>query len=312
MICEASEKISNARSSLTDYISNTKKSQAAVAKELGVSGSILSQFLNGTYIGSNENVAEKIYQYLAREEERKRYTATPRFTEDVINTKLVLSALNYVHSCGAMATIVGAAGCGKTTALQHYAENNSNVIYVQADATKNSPHAALKLILKEIGEKPRGTVSDILDTLINELKGTRKLIIIDEAQHLTERSFDTLRAINDRAGVAVVYAGTPDIRNRMIGRKSEELDQVYSRIGYDCELKNRYKLEEIQSVFNDFNLDKKVIKCLYNVSSRKGGLRLAINLFKLANDMATVAGEEISVKYLEIAAKHVGTGGGVF
>ena len=109
-----------------------------------------------------------------------------------------------------------------------------------------------------------------------------------------------------------MYAGTPDIRNRMIGRKSEELDQVYSRIGYDCELKNRYKLEEIQSVFKDFNLDKKVIKGLYNVSSRKGGLRLAINLFKLANDMATVAGDEISVKYLEIAAKHVGTGGGVF
>lgn len=311
MIGENSENISKARNDLTDYISSTKKKQAAVAKELGVSSSILSQFLSETYIGSNEKVAEKIHQYLAREQERKRYTAAPRFTEDVINTKLVLSTLNYVHSCGAMATIVGAAGCGKTTALQHYAENNSNVIYIQADATKNSPRAALKLILKELGEKPNGTVSDILDTLITELKGTRKLIIIDEAQHLTERSFDTIRAINDRAAVGVVYAGTPDIRNRMIGRKSEELDQVYSRIGYDCELKNRYKMEEIQSIFKDFNLDKKVIKCLFNTSSRKGGLRLAINLFKLANDMATVAGDKISVEYLERAAKHVGMGGGI-
>ena len=301
--------ISLARSKLLNHMALVKKSQAAVSRELGISAGTLSQFISGTYIGSNEDVAQKIIQYLEREEERKRYTANPAFTEDLKNTKLVMSALSYVQTVGGVSTIVGSAGCGKTTALQHYAEHNNGVIYVQLDATKGSPRAVLKLITKAIGGNVKGSASDMLDKLIEEFTGTNKLIIIDEAQHLTERSFDTVRALNDKAGVSLAYSGTPDIRNRMVGRQKEELDQVYSRIGYDCELKNKYKQEEINSLFKDYNLDEDVLKTLYNISSRKGGLRLAINLFKLANDLAIMNGQKVNSSYLQTAAKRVGTGG---
>ena len=204
--------------------------------------------------------------------------------------------------------IIGAAGSGKTTALKHYADDTNGVIYVQADVTKGSPRAALNLIVKAMGIKTRGTTSDILDNLIDELTDTNRLIIIDEAQHLTERSFDTLRALNDRAGVGLVYAGTPDILNRMYGRHEADFDQVYSRIGYICKLNNRYTLEDIESIFKDYKLNKTIVKHLYNVSSRKGGLRIAINLFRLANDIAVTSGEPLDIKHLEYAAKVVGSG----
>lgn len=239
------------------------------------------------------------------------YTANPEFKYDLENTKLVFSGLGYVHSRGGIATIVGAAGSGKTTALQQYAKDNNGVIYVQMDATKSSPRAVLKLIAKAIGKDVRCSASDLLDTLVDEFKGTSRLVIIDEAQHLTERSFDTVRALNDKAGIGLVYSGTPDIRNRMVGRKKEELDQVYSRIVYDVKLKNRYKFAEIESLFSDYNLDEDVLKGLHNISSRKGGLRLAINLFMLANDMAVQNEDKISMAYLNLASKHIGTGDGV-
>lgn len=114
-----------------------------------------------------------------------------------------------------------------------------------------------------MGLKKRGTSSEMLDTLIDELADTNRLIIIDEAQHLTERSIDTLRALNDRAGVGLVYAGTSDILNRMYGRHEAEFDQVHSRIGYICKLNNRYTQNDIQYIFSDFNLDKTIVKRLY-------------------------------------------------
>lgn len=297
-----------ARKELIEYISTTKRSQAAISKELGVSTTTLSQFLNDCYTGVNEDVACKIKQFLELERQRQHQTPLPGFTRNLRNTQLVYADLNYLRVTNRISLIIGAAGSGKTTALKHYANDTNGVIYVQADVTKSSPRAALNLIVKAMGIKVRGTTSDILDNLIDELTDTNKLIIIDEAQHLTERSFDTLRALNDRAGVGLVYAGTPDILNRMYGRHEADFDQVHSRIGYICKLNNRYTLEDIESIFKDYKLNKTIVKHLYNVSSRKGGLRIAINLFRLANDIAVTSGEPLDIKHLEYAAKVVGSG----
>ncbi len=297
-----------ARKELIEYISTTKCSQAAISKELGVSTTTLSQFLNDCYTGVNEDVACKIRQFLELERQRQHQTPPPSFTRNLRNTQLVYADLNYLRVTNRISLIIGAAGSGKTTALKHYADDTNGVIYVQADVTKGSPRAALNLIVKAMGIKARGTTSDILDNLIDELTDTNRLIIIDEAQHLTERSFDTLRALNDRAGVGLVYAGTPDILNRMYGRHEADFDQVHSRIGYICKLNNRYTLEDIESIFKDYKLNKTIVKHLYNVSSRKGGLRIAINLFRLANDIAVTSGEPLDIKHLEYAAKVVGSG----
>lgn len=205
--------VTETRQRLTDYISTTKRKQAAISKELGLSTGTLSQFLKGNYAGSNEDIARKVKQFLELERQRQCRTPPPSFTRELRNTQLVYSDLDYLKVTNHISLIIGAAGSGKTTALKHYADENNGVVYVQADVTKGSPRAALNLIVKAMGLKKRGTSSEMLDTLIDELTDTNRLIIIDEAQHLTERSFDTLRALNDRAGVGLVYAGTPDILN---------------------------------------------------------------------------------------------------
>lgn len=306
------EAVSTAISQLNDHLGASGKTQSAVSKEIGISPGTLSQFLSGTYIGANEEIALKVTQYLEREHERSINTSPPTFKSELRNTVLVYSCLRYIQTRGGIGTIVGAAGSGKTTALKHYALDHSNVIYVQMDATKNSPRSVLKQIASALGKESRSrTSSDLLDDLVNELTGTNKLVVIDEAQHLTERSFDTVRALTDKAGIGIVYAGTPDIRNRMVGRKKEELDQVYSRIAFNVPLSNRYKLEEIRVLFDEYQLDDNIIKALYHISSRKGGLRLAINLFILAKDLARESGHDFSIDHLNLASKHIGTGDGI-
>ena len=70
----------------------------------------------------------------------------------------------------------------------------------------------------------------MMQRIITKLSGTNSLIIIDEARHLTTKAFDTIRAINDKAHIGIVYAGNPEILRRMYGRQEEELDQLYSRV----------------------------------------------------------------------------------
>lgn len=90
-----------------------------------------------------------------------------------------------------------------------------------------------------------------------------------------------------------------------IGRAKEEFDQVYSRIEYTCNLSNRFKIKEITALFDAFNLDNTVIKCLCNAASQKGDLRYAINLFKVVN---SAENGKITVTAIEEAMKRVGKG----
>ncbi len=294
------------RTRLIEYISRTGLKQAVISRRIGLSASTISQFLNCSYIGDNEEIALKISSFLDLQEMREDYVNAPVFTDKLRNTRKIYTALDYVYSNKCMGVVAGVSGCGKTTALKNYQKIMNGVVYVQADATKWSPCSILKLIMKSMGESCKASSSDILDRLVDELSGIDRLIIIDEAQHLKARAFDTLRALNDRADVGIIYAGTPDIIDRMItGRAKEDFDQVYSRIGYTCNLDNRFSEEEISVLFNDFKLTEPVIQQLCYAASKKGGLRYMVNLFKVASAKSNKA---VTVKSLKEAARHVGVG----
>lgn len=247
-----------------------------------------------------------INSFLYLQEMRRFYAKALDFTDSLKNTRKITNTLDYVYANRCTGIVSGVSGCGKTTALKNYQKIMNGVIYIQADATKWSPYSILKLISKSMSESCKGSSSDILDNLIDKLIGTDKLIIIDEAQHLKAKAFDTLRVLNDRAEVGVIYAGTPDIMQRMtIGRTKEEFDQVYSRIEYTYNLSNHFTIKEITTLFGSFNLDNTVKKCLCNAASQKGGLRYAINLFKVVNSAEK---GNITVSAIEEAMKRVGKG----
>ncbi len=298
--------IEKARDKLICYMNRTGQSQSAIAKKIGISPTTVSQFLSESYIGDNAEIALKVESFIYLQTMREHYAKAPNFTDKLRNTRKITAALDYVYANRCTGVVSGVSGCGKTTALKNYQKIANGVVYVQADATKRSPCSVLKLISKAMREICKGTSSDTLDKLIDNLTGTDRLIIIDEAQHLTSRAFDTLRALNDRAEVGVIYAGTPDIIKRMtVGRATEEFDQVYSRNGYTCNLENHFTFEEVSVLFSEFNLDKPVIEYLLNATSKKGGLRYAVNLFKLASAKAS---GNIQVHHLKEAVQRVGMG----
>jgi len=295
------------RLNLIQFMEQNQKTQSQVSKELGISKATLSLFLNGSYSGNNEEVAQKINQYLSMSVVRQAQAKEPEVNPNVSNTSEILDKIHITHATNDILLLYGSAGCGKTTALKYYAEHNNGVVYVEADVTTNSHRSVLALILEAIGENPKGATSEMMRLLVSRLKGTNKLIIIDEAQHLTPKSFDVIRALNDKAQVGLVYSGNPSILNRMFnGRCAGEFDQVHSRIGYQCPLKNKYSLNDIENVFKTCHLSKECLQYLQKVSQRKGGLRVMVKRYKLAANIAAALGEEITTDILDEAAEKMG------
>ena len=49
---------------LSEFMQLTGKTQREISREAGLSPSVISQFLNGTYIGDNKEVANTLMKYL--------------------------------------------------------------------------------------------------------------------------------------------------------------------------------------------------------------------------------------------------------
>lgn len=306
--------ISNMRSALTEYMEQAGESQNQTAKVLGVSKTVLSQYLNSSYPGDNYTLARKVEQFIQMGTARRAVATAPDICLEVQNTKKILGYASVAHLYGDIALLYGPAGCGKSTALRHYAQENHGVIYVEADVTTNSPRCILKLILVAISEEPKGSTADMMQKIVRKLADTKRLLIIDEAQHLTEKAFDAVRAINDKTQVGIVYAGNPGILRRMEGdgrdtRNSEKLDQVFSRTVYKYRLSNTYSRQDITGIYGQYGLDKDCLQYLHQVSRRKGGLRLMVNQCRVAQNIAASLNEGFSVAHLEKAAVRMGIGG---
>jgi DNA transposition AAA+ family ATPase len=304
--------VSGMRKGLAEYISRTKETQSQIAKELGFSKTAVSLFLSETYDGNNLELAKKIEQYIQMGAARQAVARVPEICLSVNNTKTILEKAEIAHVYNDIVLIYGPAGCGKSTALKYYALHHNGAIYVEADVTTNSPRCILKLILAAMDEDKkglRGSTADMMLRVVAKLSGTNRLLIIDEAQHLTEKAFDAVRAINDKAGIGIVYAGNPSILKRMYGRQEEELDQLYSRVVYKCPLKNVFSKEDITGIYSGLGVNKECLSFLFDISKRKGGLRLMVNQCKIAMNLAAALQEDFSVKHLEKAGVRMGVGG---
>lgn len=86
--------------------------------------------------------------------------------------------------------------------------------------------------------------NELLDSIVSKLKGSERLLMIDEAELLSTRSLEFIRRIHDLTGVGVVLAGMPRLLINLKG-KNNELAQLYSRVGFACDLGNALSEEDL-------------------------------------------------------------------
>lgn len=271
------------RKKLSDYMELSGKSQRQISKETDLSTAVISQFLKGSYNGNNEEVDRTIKKYLELIERRKFNIECVRYYDNLQNTKITNFVCTYAHQHNDIALVCGDAGAGKTTALEHYRDNNIGVVMVTANSCTASSIAVLKLISQKIGKSMNGRKDILMTELVDYFKDTNRLIIVDEADHLTMAAVQALRNLNDEAHIGIVLSGNDKIYNQMVsGAKCSELQQLRSRILVRRRVVNDYTLEEFKNIFPEVSNE-----CLgYLIQlARKESLRTAIKLLRIAYEV---------------------------
>lgn len=110
--------------------------------------------------------------------------------------------------------VTGAAGYGKTTAIQHFVSNNDQSIYVLY-----MEGYTLSMIIRKIAIELTGSGRRSFDNnlaIIREATSIyRKLIIIDEADRMQLKVIEALRNINEYCGSPIMLVGEESLASRM-------------------------------------------------------------------------------------------------
>jgi len=277
---------------IISYMRDNSLSQSATAKMLGISESAMSQYLAGKY-PNPETVERRIAEMLEKETLRQNVAGVQDIPFAMTSiSQHVIRTLEYARLKRNISVIHGDAGVGKTRTLQEWARGKTDIVLLTAAPALSNPKSFFKYLARELKTVRGGHIDDLYLELADRLTGSDKMIIIDEAQHLTLKTLENIRGIQETADVAIVLVGNETVYTKMVGRQQAEFAQLFSRIGWRKQLlTDHFVLDDVQKVFG--HQDPDASNLLLDICHSKYGLRGAVHVFTNAANNGDIAAKGI-------------------
>ncbi|MDY7035550.1 MAG: AAA family ATPase [Thermodesulfobacteriota bacterium] len=286
------------------------RSVQAIAVMLARSTAAVSQYINKKYVGDLLSFEESIRVLLEREENME-FVSGPKVFCNTKPAILIWEVLQYCDSKCKMGVALAPSGTGKTEACKEYKRSNPATVFVTADISTRSLGSVMRLIAGHTGASKRPSISENLQNCIDKLKGSRRLLIIDDAHFLSWESFEFVRKIHDCAGIGVVYIGQERMYEQMKGvsGKAYLFDQIYSRIAIK---RDRFGIKKsdvkkiAESIIPGINND--CIDFLFQKARGKGRYRFMTNIIDMAMEMHKNFSKPINISLLREAERFLLSG----
>lgn len=265
-------------------------SQAALARMARIGVSTLSQVLSGSYVASPTKLLDQVLSAMRHADEKTDDSITAVETSVF---KLAQTACTMARRNRNFSVLSAYVGTGKTFALKYYARTNSNTFLLEVNPTFTPQTIIKKLAQIVIGHDMGGRLFDQFEGMVETLKDTDSLLIIDEAETLTPKQLHLLRRLRDTANIGIVLAGTEYLTG-LIRPEHGQFDQIRSRTGFWPETIKRITKEDatalVQSAFVGEEVTDEVVDKLYGYSRGSArmlveGLIAGVNQFRRGREL---------------------------
>lgn len=258
------------RGLVINHLQQKKISQNKLAETIGVSNGTINNLVNEVWERLNESMLLKIKSF---------FKSSEWSIIETYNFSTIHLACKEAREYKKMISIIGYAGAGKTTALQHYYKNNANTYLVTCGRSMRTKQL-LSEILKALGVNFLASDYEMIRMIIEELnKKESPLLIIDEASKLSPNALmylqDIWDGIEDNSGI--ILAGVEYLLTNI--KKGAEKNKIgmpefYGRVSKWIHLQQPEK-EEVKAIcVNNGLTDMDLIKSMY----RAGNFRVIRNV----------------------------------
>lgn len=272
---------------------------SAAARGMGFSVASISQWRTGKYNGDQKRIAAACKSFMERERGRMEYSQYDEipFVDTTVSLR-ILAAAQKVHLSRSMALLYGPAGVGKTRSIKEYALRNQDVILIESDSFARTKDL-LASIHKAVGMGGAGkahTEHTMLMEIVERLKDSGRMIIIDEAENLRPKTLDAVRRIHDWAGVGVLYVGLDKFYHQLRTLNNERYDYLVTRLRAAIKVE-RLEFQDTQLLTNAIIPGNESIAREMHTTSR-GVARILVDLCKDVAEYSNASSEPITHEVL--------------
>lgn len=202
-------------------------SQADIGRQAEIAPATLSQYLNAKYPGDNDGVAATLLKWVNAQDKARamqdRLPVAPLY-QPLQTSEEIMLKLAYARRAGRIVSICGAPGVSKTATATQYKHETPRTWMSAMDPSTRGVNTCLVAILEAMGDpEAKGTPQALSRRIVQRVMEAESLIIVDEAQQLSDQSVEQLRAINDRVRSSGGRVGIALMGNQL----------AYSRMAHD-------------------------------------------------------------------------------
>ncbi len=234
------------KQSLVSLMEAKNLSQEKVAQQIGRSGAVISAWLKNKYTGNIPDLDNRIRLFLDKSKARE--YATPRAVP-FISTHNAMAFFEIADRClleNEFGVCTGEAGVGKTMAFMEYALQHPEAVPVFANLSFTA-RVLLANLCDSLDLSKKGNVFELFERVVTKLKGSGRLIMVDQAEYLPARALELLRSVYDDAGVGILLVGLPRLQHNLKESKGE-FTQIYSRVAVYRRLNFGVRDSEAQAI----------------------------------------------------------------
>jgi len=257
-----------------------------IARMINRSAALVSQYINKTYRGDIAQIEKDITNLLRRKKAPEFIVKSNIFYK----TNIAISIWEVLCFCDekhVMGIVISPSGLLKTSVSEEYQKQNRGTILLTVDITTRAVGSVLRMIASKVSCTPHGIGSNsaLLYAIIDRLKDSNRLILVDESHLLKWEGFEIMRRIHDATGIGIVFLGQERTLDQMRGntKRSFLFDQIYSRIAIRRHLTTVEK-SDIKRIADSLcpDLDAECLEFLHKKASEPGRFRNIANLLNWA------------------------------
>ena len=283
------------------------QSQRELANEIGMPQSVLSKWLQVTWQTNWMRQLDRLALWQQHRLQGQTLAPNEPVWVETPTGRGIRDALAFAQLEPTISMVYGASGVGKTTAIQRYASEGRNVWTVTVSPTKTALEAALRAVAEAVGLRGLvGGADQLSRDITARLYGSRGLLIVDEAQSLSDLALEELRSIHDACGVGICLSGNEKTYTRMTGgHRAVAFAQLGSRLGLRLQLL-AVQREDVDALVDAWAIKGHEERQFLRVIGEGEGLHILTKVLRNASRTADAAGTQVGIQQIRAASRGVG------
>ena len=256
-----------AMGNFADYIRRQRMTAADVAHQVGKpKATTIGDLMKGVFRANADQHIRRLNLFIEQHARARAASLTDRFVSTKV-AKDIFTVARLTRENKTMGLAMGPSGIGKSRCAQAIHEKYIGSVFVRIIKDYRHPkgltHALAGML--GVGAHKGGRADAVyrtqLERVIDVLRNSDRLLIIDEAHALQDGAVELLRDTHDMTGVPILCLATRDFHDRLLRNADQDHGQVYSRFdilhhlteGYDVFSGGKvlHTMDDIRALYNE-------------------------------------------------------------